>query len=344
MRSKLKNRQSGIFPGVNACLKVLLTDWILWLHIQLVLLQVRYPPGIDQQVVAILKTNRKRKLDLLVISDVHLGTYGCKARELLNYLRSVNPKTLVLNGDIIDIWQFSKHYFPKAHLKIIKYLTTLLTKGTNIYYITGNHDELLRKFAGFELGGFRIVNKLLLEMDGKKAWFFHGDVFDVTMEHSKWLARLGGKGYDLLILLNLLVNKISYLFGFGKISLSKKVKDSVKSAVRFVNNYEKVASEIALRNGYDYVICGHIHQPQMREVNGKAGNKVLYLNSGDWVENYSALEYRKGRWSIYQYYDDPEMINYAGMQSGIELDLVTIEENNRGIFKKMVEEFDLFGI
>lgn len=288
-----------------------------------------------------MKMDRRRKLDLLVISDVHLGTYGCKARELLNYLRSVNPQILILNGDIIDIWQFSKLYFPKAHLKIIKHLTNLLTKGTVIYYITGNHDELLRKFEGFELEKLKIVNKLLLEIDGKKAWFFHGDVFDVTMEHSKWLARLGGKGYDLLILLNLLVNKISNFFGYGRISLSKKVKDSVKSAVKFVNNYEKVAAEIALRNGYEYVICGHIHQPQMREVHGKAGNKVLYLNSGDWVENYSALEYRKGKWSIYQYYEDPAMKKHDEIQSTIEPDLASIEEKNGRIFEKMVEEFEL---
>jgi UDP-2,3-diacylglucosamine pyrophosphatase LpxH len=288
-----------------------------------------------------MKSDRRRKLELLVISDVHLGTYGCKARELLNYLRSVNPKILILNGDIIDIWQFSKHYFPKSHLKIIKHLTTLLTKGTMIYYITGNHDELLRKFEGFELGKLKIVNKLLLEIDGKKAWFFHGDVFDVTMEHSKWLARLGGKGYDLLIILNLVVNKVSNFLGYGRISLSKKIKDSVKSAVKFVNNYETVAAEIALRNGYEYVICGHIHQPQIRKVDGKAGKKVMYLNSGDWVENYSALEYSKGSWSIYRYYEDPEMKVDQVIQSNLEPDLAQIEENNNRIFKKMVKEFEL---
>jgi UDP-2,3-diacylglucosamine pyrophosphatase LpxH len=288
-----------------------------------------------------MKTNHKRKLEFLVISDVHLGTYGCKARELLCYLRSVNPKTLILNGDIIDIWQFSKHYFPKSHLKIIKYLTSLLTKGTSIYYITGNHDELLRKFEGFELGRLKIVNKLLLEIDGKKTWFFHGDVFDVTMEHSKWLAKLGGKGYDLLIIMNLWVNRISKFFGHGRISLSKKVKDSVKRAVIFVNNYERVASEIALRNGYDYVICGHIHQPQMREVAGKAGKKVIYLNSGDWVENFSALEYRKGKWSVYRYYDDPAMKMVADMQDNYEPELANVEEKNGEIFQKMVREFEL---
>lgn len=282
---------------------------------------------------------RKRKLELLVISDIHLGTYGCKAKELLRYLKSVKPKVLILNGDIIDIWQFSKRYFPKSHLKIIRYITTLLSKGTIVYYITGNHDELLRKFEGFSLGELHIVNKLLLDLGGKKAWFFHGDVFDVTMEHSKWIAKLGGKGYDLLIILNIVVNKVSQFFGYGRISLSKRVKDSVKSAVKFVNNYEKTASRIALMNHYDYVVCGHIHQPKMQVVKSGQGKEVLYLNSGDWVENLSALEYNKGKWSVYSYYHDP--FNRQDEDYEDDKDLSGIEEKNSKIFERMVEDFNI---
>jgi UDP-2,3-diacylglucosamine pyrophosphatase LpxH len=285
------------------------------------------------------KGTKRRKVDLVVISDIHLGTYGCKAPELLNYLRSIKPKTLILNGDIIDIWQFSKRYFPKSHLKIMKYITTLLTRGTTVHYITGNHDELLRKFSGVELGGLTISNKLLLELDGKKVWFFHGDVFDVTMKHSKWIARLGGKGYDLLIILNLLVNKISNFLGQGRISLSKKVKDSVKSAVKFVNNYERTAAEVALRNGYDYVVCGHIHQPKMQLVKDKKGRKITYLNSGDWVENLSALEYHQGRWSIFHYYEDQQGKQCDLFERMVDPSLVDIEETNQMIFSRMVEEF-----
>ena len=136
--------------------------------------------------------NKKRKLDVVVISDVHLGTYGCHAKELLRYLKSIKPKIVVLNGDIIDIWQFSKSYFPKSHMKVIKHFMSWLSKGTKVYYVTGNHDEMLRKFEGLKMGSFKVVNKVVLELqDKKKAWIFHGDVFDVTMQHSKWLAKLG---------------------------------------------------------------------------------------------------------------------------------------------------------
>src|SRR6476661_7660319 len=151
--------------------------------------------------------NKKRKVDIVVISDVHLGTYGCHARELLQYLKSIRPKTVILNGDFVDIWQFSKRYWPKSHMKVVKQLTKMVSKGVKVYYITGNHDELLKKFNGFKLGSFHIVNKLLLDLeDGRKAWIFHGDVFDLTMKHSRWLAKLGATGYDLLILLNRIVN------------------------------------------------------------------------------------------------------------------------------------------
>ena len=149
---------------------------------------------------------RKRKVEVVVISDVHLGTYGCHAQELLAYLKSINPETVVLNGDIVDIWQFSKSYWPAAHMRVVKYLMGLVAKGTKVYYITGNHDEMLRKFTGFKMTSFQIVNKLVLELDGKKTWLFHGDVFDVTMQHSKWMAKLGANGYNLLILLNRMVN------------------------------------------------------------------------------------------------------------------------------------------
>jgi UDP-2,3-diacylglucosamine pyrophosphatase LpxH len=246
---------------------------------------------------------RKREVDLVVLSDIHLGTYGCHAEELLRYLKSIKPARLILNGDIIDMWQFSKRYWPKSHMQIVKHITGLLAKGTKITYLTGNHDEMLRKFAGFKLGGFTIANKKVVNLNGKRAWIFHGDVFDVTMQHSKWIAKLGAVGYDSLILLNTFVNFILKLLGRGKISLSKKVKDSVKQAVKFINDFEKTASDIAISNGYDYVVCGHIHHPEIKKII-KAEGEVMYLNSGDWIENLTALEYNQGQWRIYHYNDD----------------------------------------
>lgn len=248
------------------------------------------------------KGKARRKVDIAVVSDVHLGTYGCHARELLAYLKSIRPKTLVLNGDIIDIWQFSKSYWPKSHMQVVRHLMKMINKGVKIYYVTGNHDELMRRFTGFRLGSLKIVNKVLLELeDGKKAWVFHGDVFDVTMQHSKWLAKLGAKGYDTLILINRMANFISErIFRRGKLSLSKKIKNSVKSAVKFINNFEQTAADIGISNQYDYVICGHIHHPEIKVMTTNEGS-ITYLNSGDWIENLTALEYANGEWRIYQF-------------------------------------------
>lgn len=143
---------------------------------------------------------KRRKVDLVVISDVHLGTYGCHAKALLQYMKSIDPKQVVLNGDIVDMWQFRKRYWPHAHMKVLKQIVSWAARGVEVHYITGNHDELLRKFTGFELGSLSIKNKLVLQLDNQKVWFFHGDVFDVTMQYSPWLTRLGAVGYDLLIL------------------------------------------------------------------------------------------------------------------------------------------------
>lgn len=245
----------------------------------------------------------KRKIEIAVISDVHLGTYGCHAKQLLTYLNSIEPKKLILNGDIIDIWQFKKRYFPKSHLRVIKKIMDMAADGTEIIYITGNHDEMLRKFSDTKIGNISIVDKVVLELDGKKAWFFHGDVFDVSIQNAKWLAKLGGYGYDILILVNRLVNWCLIRLGKERYSLSKKIKDSVKGAVKYINDFEDVAIDLAIENGYDYVICGHIHQPKMLIKKNKNG-KTTYLNSGDWVENFTALEYQFKRWKIYNYNND----------------------------------------
>lgn len=251
---------------------------------------------------------QKRNLDLVVISDLHLGTIGCHADELNRYLDSINPGAIILNGDILDMWHFKKYYWPESHMTVIKKLMGFLSAGVPVYYLTGNHDEMLRKFSDLQLGSFQLRDKLLLNLNDEQAWIFHGDVFDITMRHSKWLARLGGIGYNSLILLNRFINFISEKGGRGKISFSKRIKESVKSAIKYIDNFEQTAIELAAEKGYHYVICGHIHQPVIKKCECK-GKQVTYLNSGDWIENLTALEYNNGKWKLYRYFDDPIMQN-----------------------------------
>jgi UDP-2,3-diacylglucosamine pyrophosphatase LpxH len=246
--------------------------------------------------------SKLRKVELVVISDVHLGTFGCHAKELLEYLESIKPKTLILNGDIIDIWQFRKNYFPKSHLKVLQKIVNMSADGTDVIYLTGNHDEMLRKFSDVQIGSLRILDKIVIDLDGKKAWFFHGDVFDVSIQKAKWIAKLGGWGYDILILLNQFINFWLLKFKKEKFSLSKKIKNSVKKALKYIQDFENVATDLAIKNGYKYVICGHIHHPQMKRKVNKNGT-CLYLNSGDWVENLTALEYDEKKWKLVKYED-----------------------------------------
>ncbi len=246
---------------------------------------------------------KRRKVELVVISDVHLGTYGSHAKELNKYLSSIHPKTLILNGDIIDIWQFRKSYFPKTHLKVIQKIINLASKGTKVYYITGNHDEMLRKFSEMSMGNFTLCDKLVLELDDKKAWIFHGDVFDASVNHAKWIAKLGGLGYDYLILMNRFINWCLVKMKKEPYSFSKRIKAGVKKAVKHISDFEETATELAIEKKYDYVICGHIHEPKKIKKTTKSGT-TLYLNSGDWVENLTALEYHKKRWKLYHYQDN----------------------------------------
>ncbi|MGC6414038.1 MAG: UDP-2,3-diacylglucosamine diphosphatase [Bacteroidia bacterium] len=250
---------------------------------------------------------QKRKLEVAVLSDLHLGTFGCHALEIVQYLKSIQPKILVLNGDIIDIWQFRRKYFPATHMQVIRELFKLMEQGSKVYYITGNHDEALRKYSGTEIGNLILDDKLVLELDGKKTWIFHGDVFDATTKGgAKFIAKLGGHGYDFLIWLNHITNKILTLLGKEKRSFSKQVKNSVKKAVAWINDFENTAAELAIEKGFDYVVCGHIHQPQIKEyVNNKG--KTTYLNSGDWIENLSALEYERGSWKIHYFEEQPQI-------------------------------------
>jgi len=278
--------------------------------------------------------DNKRNVELVVLSDIHLGTSGCQANELLKYLKSIKPRILILNGDIIDIWQFRKRFFPKAHLKVIKHLLGLASDRCTVYYITGNHDEMFRKFNGMKIGKLRILNDLKLEIDGKKVWFFHGDVFDVVMQYSKWLAKLGAIGYDSLIWLNTKVNWLGRKLNFEPVSFSKKIKQSVKGAVKYINAFEDSAAIVAARKGIDYIVCGHIHHPEMRPI--QVDNKIVhYLNSGDWIENLTSLEYNFGQWKIFNYRND-----FVEQPDVVAADIEEIVDTEvKQLFKNMLLEF-----
>jgi UDP-2,3-diacylglucosamine pyrophosphatase LpxH len=241
----------------------------------------------------------KRKVEVVVISDTHLGTYGCHADCLLRYLKSIDPEILVLNGDIVDLWNFKKSYFPKSHLHVIRHILKMTEKGTKTYYITGNHDDAFRRFSSLTIGNLVLDDKLILDLDGKKIWIFHGDIFDATTRGwARILAKLGGKGYDILIWFNRLINHTLEKLGQEKVSFSKRVKNSVKRAVKWITDFEKTAATLAIDQEFHAVICGHIHQPVIKILHDN-GKSVHYMNSGDWVENCTSLEYQSGEWKIH---------------------------------------------
>jgi UDP-2,3-diacylglucosamine pyrophosphatase LpxH len=251
-------------------------------------------------------------------------------------VKSIKPKKLILNGDIVDVWQFKKKYWPKTHMKVVKHIINLASKDTEVIYITGNHDEILRKFDGLQLGKFSIVNKYECTLEGAKTWFFHGDVFDIVIQNSKWLAVLGSVSYDLLIRLNQVINKLRKYAGKPKSSLSKSIKNNVKKAVSYINSFEETAARVAIPMGFSHIVCGHIHQPEQRIISID-NEHIQYLNSGDWIENLTSLEYNHGKWSIYRYNDT----DYTNDDDTTEAHEEITELNNKDLFKKMYQEFFL---
>ena len=218
-------------------------------------------------------------------------------------------------------------------MKVVKYILTQIQQGKEIYYLTGNHDEMFRKFAGFQINNFKILNKKVLDLDGKKAWFFHGDVFDITMQYSKWLARLGAIGYDALIVINNALNFVLSKLGRPRYSLSKKVKNNVKGAIKFINKFEEIIVGIASERNYNYVVCGNIHQPAIKKYTFKNKN-IIYLNSGDWIENLTALEYHNKKWKIYQH-----DLNFKEEEEESSQDNTDLSPKE--LFQEMMNEFKI---
>lgn len=220
------------------------------------------------------------------ISDIHLGTPGCKADYLLDFLKHNESDSLYLVGDIIDGWQLRKSwYWKQSHNDVVQKVLRKARKGTKVTYIAGNHDEVLRNFLGMAFGDIDIVDEAVHTMkDGRRLWVTHGDLFDGVVQHAKWLAHLGDAAYTWLLAINNHYNRLRHRLGMGYWSLSQYLKVKVKNAVSFITDFEEALVSEARRRGYDGVVCGHIHKAEIREIDG-----VLYCNDGDWVESLSAL-------------------------------------------------------
>lgn len=243
------------------------------------------------------------KYKSIFISDIHLGTRFSKAKNLLNFLKHNECEHLFLVGDIIDGWAIKrKLIWPQEHSDVIQKILKKARKGTKVTFITGNHDEFLRPFVPLLLGNtITITNELEYDaINNKKYYITHGDFFDSITMTKKWLAILGDYGYDILLHLNVVLNFFRKNIGIKKYwSLSKYVKDNVKSSVSFINDFEKVLSNHARNKGYDGIICGHIHKAEIRVI-----DEIEYLNCGDWVESCSAIvETFDGKFEIINWQD-----------------------------------------
>ncbi len=245
----------------------------------------------------------KRQLDISIISDVHLGTFGCRSKELLNYIKSIKPEILILNGDIIDLWNIKKRFFPKEHLQILQHILKMSLNGTRVYYITGNHDDTFRQFSDFSSGEFHLRHEMICYVGKMRYLIFHGDQFDTVLHNNRFLSMLGGNAYNFIIRLNTTINKFNKKIGLRPINFAHSVKRKFKKAVQFMDDFEAKAIQFASKNGYDGVICGHIHTPKNSITLTEFG-KIHYMNSGDWVENMTALEYVDSNWTTYQDQED----------------------------------------
>lgn len=238
----------------------------------------------------------KLRLRTVWISDVHLGTPGCNADLLLDFLKSIQPDTLYLVGDIIDGWKLKRGWFwPARHNDVVRRVLKMAAKGTRVVFIPGNHDEFLRPYAGLGFGGVEIALEAIhTTADGRRLLVCHGDEFDGVVLYHRWLAWAGDVGYELLLKLNRHYNRARAKFGLPYWSISAHIKKQVKNAVAFISRFEEAVAEAARLRGLDGVVCGHIHSAEIREFGG-----ITYMNDGDWVESCTALaEHGDGRIEI----------------------------------------------
>jgi UDP-2,3-diacylglucosamine pyrophosphatase LpxH len=219
-------------------------------------------------------------------SDIHLGTPGCRADYLLEFLRVHSCETLYLVGDIMDGWRLSKGwYWPQTHNDVIQKILRAARKGTRVIYVPGNHDEVSRQFIGLSFGGIEVADDAIhVTPNGQRLLVIHGDLFDAVMQHATWLAHLGSWLYELLLNVNRWMNAVRLRLGLPYWSMSQYVKHQVKDAVNFISQFEQAMAVEARRRGCDGVVCGHIHKAEIRDIDG-----ILYCNDGDWVESMTAL-------------------------------------------------------
>ena len=233
------------------------------------------------------------------ISDIHLGTRGCQAELLLDFIKTIDCETLYLVGDIVDGWKMKSGWrWPQAHSDVVQKVLRLARKGVNVIYVPGNHDDRVRDFCGVHFGGVVVARDAIHEAaDGKRYLVTHGDEFDGIVNQAKWLAYLGDYSYRALLTLNTGWNTLRRRMGLGYWSLSAYVKLKVKNAVKFIDDFERAVADEARRRGVDGVICGHIHHAEMRDIDG-----VLYVNDGDWVESCTAVvEHHDGRLEVVEW-------------------------------------------
>jgi UDP-2,3-diacylglucosamine pyrophosphatase LpxH len=232
----------------------------------------------------------------IFISDIHLGTPGCQALALMDFLRTHPSDTLYLVGDIIDGWQLRRRwYWPQAHNDVVQKLLRRVRKGCRVIYVPGNHDEFARDFIGHHFGGIEVVQEAVhVTADGRSLWIIHGDYFDAVVQCAKWLAYLGDNLYEFTLRMNRHLNSLRGRLGLPYWSLSAYLKQKVKTALNYVTDFEEAVANEAKKRGHDGILCGHIHRAEMRMING-----VLYCNDGDWVESRTALvEHYDGRLEI----------------------------------------------
>ncbi|MFN4003413.1 MAG: UDP-2,3-diacylglucosamine diphosphatase [Hylemonella sp.] len=237
-----------------------------------------------------------RRYRAIFISDLHLGTPGCQAGELLSFLKAHSSDYLYLVGDIVDGWQLKRRwYWPQAHNDVVQKLLRRARKGCRVVYVPGNHDEFARAFVGHQFGGIEVEQEAVhVTADGRRLWVTHGDYFDGVIQCAKWLAYVGDGLYEFTLRLNRYFNHLRARLGLPYWSLSAYLKHKVKKAVNFISDFEQAVAHEARKRGHQGVVCGHIHHAEMREIGG-----ILYCNDGDWVESRTALvEHHDGRLEI----------------------------------------------